>query len=245
MSAPTMPSSQRPRRRILAKALLYVLIAASAFTLMWFGLLPPRLSPFAPLQLSEPNPWFLDFRLAALRGDARACSTTLNGPQVSADAIADNVLDNGCGWRNAVKLQRAGGAALPVGTVTCEMAAALAMWIEHDVQRLATQHLGSPVTRIDHMGGYACRNIIGSKLLKGFRSQHATANAVDISGFRLADGRSVRLARDWAGDAAEGRFLHAVHRAACRYFRVALGPDYNAAHHDHFHFDRGAFARCK
>ena len=27
--------------------------------------------------------------------------------------------------------------------------------------------------------------------------------------------------------------------------RVAVGPAYNAAHGDHFHFDRGPFSRCR
>jgi hypothetical protein len=26
---------------------------------------------------------------------------------------------------------------------------------------------------------------------------------------------------------------------------VVLGPEYNAAHHDHFHLDRGPLMRCK
>ena len=43
----------------------------------------------------------------------------------------------------------------------------------------------------------------------------------------------------WRGDGAEARFLKAVHGRACRYFRVVLGPDYNEAHRDHFHLDRG------
>ena len=32
---------------------------------------------------------------------------------------------------------------------------------------------------------------------------------------------------------------------ACRYFRVAIGPEFNEAHWNHLHFDRGIFARCK
>jgi hypothetical protein len=26
---------------------------------------------------------------------------------------------------------------------------------------------------------------------------------------------------------------------------VAIGPEFNAAHRDHLHFDRGIFTRCK
>jgi hypothetical protein len=77
------------------------------------------------------------------------------------------------------------------------------------------------------------------------RSQHAIANAVDIAGFVLADGRRIAVKGNWHADTAEGRFLRDVHRRACAYFRVVLGPDHNAAHHNHFHLDRGPLSRCR
>jgi hypothetical protein len=79
----------------------------------------------------------------------------------------------------------------------------------------------------------------------GRRSQHATANAIDIAGFVLRDGREVRLAQDWTGTGFEAAFLRAVRDGACRWFRGVLGPDYNAAHHDHFHFDMGPWRVCR
>lgn len=241
----TPPERPRRRGRAFAKLLLLLLVAGSLGASFWFGLVPQAINPLPRLDLSQPHPWFVDFRIAALRRNRALCDATLTEPQVSARLVSDNPIKNGCGWENAVRLNSAGGAALPVGTVTCEMAAALALWVEHDVQPLAQELLGSRVTRIAHMGGYACRNIIGSKALRSFRSQHATANAIDISGFDLADGRRIRLARDWKGEDAESQFLKAVHRSACRYFRIALSPNFNAAHHDHFHFDRGPFIRCR
>jgi hypothetical protein len=95
------------------------------------------------------------------------------------------------------------------------------------------------------MGSYACRNIVGAKALKSFRSQHASANAIDIAAFTLEDGRTLALLRNWKGDSAEARFMKRIHARACRYFRVALGPDFNAAHASHFHFDRGLFKACR
>jgi hypothetical protein len=242
-----MSSSKRPPRRGrgFAKFLLIVLLIVSGGAAFWFGLVPQRLSPLPPLVLSEPHPWFADFRIAALRRNPGLCAATLVEPQIAARPIDDNPIKNGCGWENAVRLSAVGGATLPMGSLTCEMAAAMALWVEHDIQPLAQRLLGSKVTRIVHMGGYACRNIIGSKALRAFRSQHATANAIDIAGFRLANGRSVRIARDWKGEDAESQFLKEAHRSACRYFRIALSPEFNAAHHDHFHLDRGPFVRCK
>jgi hypothetical protein len=242
---PQMTAPKPKRRRSLAKALLVLLVGLSIGGVFWFGLLPRMLNPLPMLSLETPGQWLVDFRLAALRRDVAGCARLIKSPLITAQPIDDNVMENGCGWHNAVRLSAAGETALPVGTLTCEMAAALTLWVTHDVQPRAERLLGSRVTRIEHMGGYACRNIIGSKTLQAFRSQHATANAIDISGFKLASGKVVRVARDWKGEDAESQFLREVHDAACSYFRIALGPDFNAAHHDHFHFDRGSFIRCR
>jgi hypothetical protein len=240
-----LPRRQGGRRHSFAKILLVVLLVASGAISMWLGILPRWLNPFPRLELAGARPWFVDFRLAALRHDRQLCAATLTKPQIHAQPVDDKPSESGCGWENSVRISDVAGAALPVGTLTCEMAAGLALWFAHDVQPLAQRLLGSPVKRVEHMGGYACRNIIGSKVLKGFRSQHASANAIDIAGFQLADGKRIRIARDWKGDNAESRFLRQVHRTACRYFRVALSPEFNAAHHDHFHLDRGPFVRCR
>jgi hypothetical protein len=78
-----------------------------------------------------------------------------------------------------------------------------------------------------------------------WRSQHATANAIDVAAFTLEDGRKISVRRNWHGNSPESRFLRSVHDGACRYFRVTLGPAYNAAHADHFHLDRGIFWTCR
>ncbi|HRY05521.1 MAG TPA: extensin family protein [Hyphomicrobiaceae bacterium] len=236
---------QGRRRRSFAKFLLFMLVTASGALALWFGMVPRWINPLPRLDLSTARPWFVDFRLAALRRDHQLCAATLTQPHIYARSVDDKPIENGCGWENAVRISAVGGASLPVGTITCEMAAGLALWIAHDVQPLAQRLFGSPIKRVEHMGGYACRNIIGSKVLKEFRSQHARANAIDIAGFQLADGRQIRIARDWKGGDTESRFLKQAHRTACRYFRVALSPDFNAAHHDHFHFDRGPFVTCR
>lgn len=233
------------RGRSFAKFLLLVLIVASGVISLWFGVVPNGINPLPRLDLAVAQPWFVNFRLAALRRDRALCTATLTEPQITARSVDDKSVDNGCGWENAVRMSQAGGAELSVGTLTCEMAAGLALWVTHDLQPLAQNLFGSSIKRVEHMGGFACRNIIGSKVLKGFRSQHATANAIDIAGFQLANGKRIKIARDWKGDDAESRFLREAHRTACRYFRIALSPEFNAAHHDHFHFDRGPFIRCR
>lgn len=77
------------------------------------------------------------------------------------------------------------------------------------------------------------------------RSRHATAEALDVAGFVLADGRRVRVPGDWNEDSAEARFLHDVRDGACRFFDGVLSPDHNAASGDHLHLDRGTYRYCR
>ena len=240
-----MTSKTRPKRRFLARLFLLLLIAGSAFAATRLGWLPQQLSPFPQLSLDTQPTWFVDTRLAALRLDRPLCKAVLKEPYIDAVALPDQPYKDGCGWQNAVKFSQAGGARIGAETLTCEMAAALALWIEHEVQPLAMTAFGARVKAVGDMGIYDCRNILGNPLMKNIRSQHATANAIDISGFTLENGKQISILRDWSGKGKEAVFLKEVHRRACRYFRVALGPEYNAAHKNHFHFDRGAFSRCK
>ncbi len=39
--------------------------------------------------------------------------------------------------------------------------------------------------------------------------------------------------------------LRDARRGACRFFDGVLGPDYNAAHRDHFHLETGGFGMCR
>ena len=238
-------STRRRPRRLISSLTLWLLPCGLVAAAFWLGLIPQRISPFAAVDLSEPAPWFLDFRLAALRQDAALCASILKAPEITANTVIDRPYREGCGWKNAVHITSAGGARVSVGTVTCESAAAFAMWLTHDVQAASVAIFGVRVASIQSIGGYACRNIVGNKMWSSFRSQHATANAMDLSGFTLTDGRTISVRRHWTGDTPESRFLHHVHDSACRYFRVALGPDYNTAHHDHIHLDRGYMRSCK
>jgi len=235
-------------RRIRKAAALLVLGALAlvgASIAFRQGLIPPRLSPFPAIDLAHPDGWFLDWRLAELKNDAALCDRVLQAPFIEARAIPDQPLADGCGWRTAVKVTALSGAKLVVDKLACQSAAGLALWVAHDVQPLARELLGSTVTAIRNLGAYSCRNVAGHPLFKHWRSAHATANAIDVAGFTLADGREIAVQKYWKTTGTEAQFLRAAHRGACRYFHVAIGPDYNAAHHDHFHFDRGIGAVCR
>src|SRR5690606_21311077 len=148
-----------------------------------------------------------------------------------------------CALENVVAIAGAGAPLSSRVRVTCPLAAAFFLWERHVVQPAARRYLDREVTRIDHAGSYACRRVYGRTV--GRPSQHATANAIDITGFRLSGGRRVSVLGGWNGSAAERAFLQEVHDGGCDFFGGVLGPDYNAAHRDHFHLDMGSYGLCR
>ena len=79
-------------------------------------------------------------RCGATRSCARA---VLREPHIEATPIPDSGIKDGCGWVNAVRLSGVGGAEIGVEQLTCEAAAALALWVEHEVQPLALSTFGA------------------------------------------------------------------------------------------------------
>jgi hypothetical protein len=129
----------------------------------------------------------------------------------------------------------------PAATIGCPMTAATAAWLNAVVQPSALAFFGTPVAELSLMGSYACRtrnNRRGAKL-----SEHAFANALDIGGFVLADGRRITVKRGWKGAADESGFLRTVHRGACDHFRTVLGPGSDMFHYDHLHVDLARHGR--
>ena len=107
----------------------------------------------------------------------------------------------------------------------------------------ARRVLGSEVASIRQLGTYSCRRLYGRD--SGNWSQHATAQAIDIAGFTLADGRSISLAGDWGADNDAGAFLLEIRNRGCGVFGTMLGPEYNAAHRDHFHLQASGYGTCR
>lgn len=122
-------------------------------------------------------------------------------------------------------------------TTNCQMASALPGWAE-TVDGYAGAMLESALASIDTGTSYMCRNRNSAE--SGFTSEHGFANAVDVVGFTLADGRSIAVEANWLPAAEpEGRLLRLAHDAACGDFTTVLGPEANAEHHDHLHLDLG------
>jgi Extensin-like protein C-terminus len=121
-------------------------------------------------------------------------------------------------------------------TLDCPMIAALNTWLSEVVQPAAQARFGQPVGEIDSMGAYSCRTM--NNMPGGRISEHAFGNALDIGGFRLADGREISVVRDWwRGDGQTRAFLQDVHAGACGQFTTVLGPGSNIFHYNHIHVD--------
>jgi len=137
--------------------------------------------------------------------------------------------------------------ALSAGTVTisptakmgCPLADALEAWIAASVQPAAMAHFGVQVVEIKQISAYACRNRnnFGREL-----SEHAFGDAVDIAGFKLANGREISVQSGWKGAPDEQAFLHQVFGGACRQFTTVLGPGSNIMHYNHIHMDLAKLA---
>ncbi len=173
----------------------------------------------------------------------RMCLAQLSADGARYTPLPDHVYTSQCSALNAVQLTDIGMPVTNLGPMTCPLADALTRWTRDATQKAAVAWLDSPVTRIESFGTYSCRpinNVPGARL-----SEHGLANAVDISGFVLANGRRITVLGDWTGPDPDARnFLHAVHDAGCRRFHVVLGPDANALHRNHFHFDMGHGVAC-
>ncbi|ACK52597.1 Extensin family protein [Methylocella silvestris BL2] len=121
-------------------------------------------------------------------------------------------------------------------TLDCPMVASLNEWVREVVQPTAQARFGQRIIEIIGMGSYSCRGINGSAY--GRLSEHAFGNALDIGGFRLADGREITVVRDWTrGDEQARAFLQEVHMGACSHFTTVLGPGSNVFHYNHIHVD--------
>lgn len=220
-----------------------VLVAGGGYIAGRFA--PPRYSPLATLNVAdEPVPLVTNMKLARLRVDLGYCRAALATSSLKTVSVPDISLKQ-CELHDVVRVAAAQSPAFNAGFVaTCPLAVDLAMFVAHVVQPAARRDLSSDVVRIDQLGSFACRRIVGNGPTD-VMSEHASANAIDIAGFVLADGDRVTVAANWQGSDAKARFIHDVHDGACGIFPVVLSPDYNAAHHNHLHLDLSGFHFCR
>ncbi|WP_022681231.1 extensin family protein [Sphingobium bisphenolivorans] len=221
------------RRLVALCVLLALLLVGYAFLAR-----RPQDLPWTKLDLAQPVGLFTGRKLAALTDDPLTCRALLSRAGVAYVAVKPGG-EGQCVYADAVKLKPQGGAIRlqPADVApSCPVVAALKLWEWQVVQPAARRLLGQPVRSISHFGAYSCRRLYGRSA--GDFSEHATADAIDVAAFTLADGRRISVAGDWKAPGPKAAFLREVRDGACQLFSTTLSPDYNRAHRDHLHLDQ-------
>ncbi len=156
------------------------------------------------------------------------CAVLLKGLDVVTETAPPLREGAECGTPAPLRLKSVGRspqiALVPPPTLNCEMVAALARWLERDVQPLARKHLGAPIARIETMSSYSCRNAYGRAHAKV--SEHGKADAVDIGSFVTAHGHAALIIADWGPTARQiaAEVAAAKARAAAAEPKAPLAP---------------------
>lgn len=129
----------------------------------------------------------------------------------------------------------------PPATLRCEMAEALARWVREQAEP-RVRPFGAPKELLV-AASFSCRgrnNVSGAKL-----SEHGLANAIDLRGFMLADGKSIILTDANADKNLRGQ----LRDTACGEFTTVLGPGSDGYHEEHIHLDhiqrRSGYRMCQ
>lgn len=225
------------RVRIIATFLILCGILLGLHTII-----PPQHNPYRVLDPNESVGLATRGQLVHLKRNPELCRQALTSAGIGFSEFDDTLNQSRCQPEGTLVLQRSATpySAAPL-RMSCHQLAALYVWETQIVRPQAERLFGSPLRQVQTYGTFSCRNIAGTRRL----SEHASANAIDIYGFALEDGRDISVLRDWQSDEVEGLFLDRIHRGACGLFSVTLGPDYNAAHADHFHLDMGRLTTCR
>ena len=118
----------------------------------------------------------------------------------------------------------------PAATLRCTMAEQVALWLREDVLP-ASASLGTQMRALEDYDSYECR---GQNRVRGATlSEHGRANALDLRGFKLANGKMVELtdvnvAKEWR---------ESLRASACARFHTVLGPGSDGNHETHIHVD--------
>lgn len=243
----SIPGPVSPQARRLAGAvglladLALVGVALLSAIAAWA---PPQDLPWTPLSLDAPVGLATRWKFERAEKNLDRCRAVLRAGGVAYQVEPDRRMGE-CDPLDTLRLTDGALTPLqPAGPLmSCPLALGYAFWTRHSLQPAAQAMFGQPVTGIAHVGTFACRNLYNE--VDGRRSEHAFANALDVTGFRLASGRLVTVGGDFHGVTPGGAFLHQVRTGACRWFHVVLSPDYNRQHAGHFHLDQGRNQVCK
>lgn len=146
------------------------------------------------------------------------------------DAVSDPA---GCLIPHPVKLAGLGrGIKLePAATLNCAQAEAVVRFAQSTLAPEARKAFGAELASVHQASAFVCRPRHGTSKI----SEHAYGNALDLSAFTLADGKTVEVGLHPEAKAAS--FLDTIRRAACGPFKTVLGPGSDADHETHLHLD--------
>jgi hypothetical protein len=151
---------------------------------------PPEVIPDLPGD--KPTVAWTDAEVAAAKA---ACAKQLSGVVLDYEPLAP-IKDGICGAPAPILVSSIGAVAItPPATMRCALAVKLDGWLKSRVQPKAKSDLGSAVVTIRNATSYSCRNRYGGANTP--ISEHALANALDISEFVLASGERVTVIESW------------------------------------------------
>jgi hypothetical protein len=182
----------------------------------------------------------MEWSAAEIKAGQMDCGRRLSGLSLRYDELAP-LKEGVCGSPAPIRLNgfEAGSeppASLsPAPTVSCKLAEALHRWFYDVIQPNAKTYLHASIVRIATLSAYNCRARYDNPFQR--MSEHAYANAVDVSEFITAKGEHVSVLDHWSEGGERGTFLHKIHEGACEIFGTTLGPEANSAHKNHFHLD--------
>ena len=220
--------------------IVFILVAVATVGYRW---LPSHYNPFTPLSLDDPPGPITQYKLRRLTPEA--CASLLSQANqktlIRTQPVADSA--GACPLHNVVRVRDFGPVSLNSSFLaSCPLALSSALFVSQQARPLTRTWTGNELVRIEHLGSYACRNIYHRPDAR--RSEHATAEALDISAFRLANGERVTILHGWRSTKTQP-WLQALLTASCGYYGNGLGPEYNAAHANHFHLGMRGFGLCR
>ncbi len=208
--------------------------------------LPSAWDPFSPLQVTDAPTFITRYKLKKLASDPAACLAVLSSAQQQGYLRFRQLhqVNGTCPLVSPVQVEKVGRVELSARFLaSCPLAVSTTMFVVQVAEPMAVKRLASPLARIDHLGSYACRNVYHRA--SGRLSEHATADALDIAGFRLKNGQKISVLTGWSQTSPQGQWLQEVFRRSCDYYGNALGPEYNRAHASHFHLGMQGFGICR
>ena len=198
--------------------------------------LPPRRPPEVASPKPPPSPELSEGagRPAPAGDDAETCAAVLAAGNIVAEREPP-IQAGVCGIQNPVILKavilpdKHQVGFEPPAEMRCLLASAVATWVVEDIAP-AFAEAGQPLVAFTGVGAYQCRarnGVAGAQL-----SQHATGNALDVAGFRLADQHIISIQRQ-----DNPALLARIRESACARFSTVLGPGADVSHKSHLHVD--------